>query len=119
MSFYVYIIANRRNGTLYTGHTDNLAARVWQHRTGAFRGFAARYGCRRLVWYEVHDDRDSAFLRERRIKEWKRDWKLKLIEERNPRWEDLYDELTSWTPVARHPDIPSSAHPGGSRGPVR
>ncbi|RMF04618.1 MAG: GIY-YIG nuclease family protein [Alphaproteobacteria bacterium] len=118
MSFQVYIMASRRNGTLYTGHTDNLVARAWQHRTGAIRGFASRYGCTRLVWFETHDTRASAFERERRIKEWKRAWKLELIEAANPQWRDLYDELVGWTPVPLHPDLARpAAHPGESRGP--
>ncbi len=89
MAFYTYILATHRNGTLYTGHTDNLAARLTQHRDGTFQGFTDRYGIYRLVWFETHDTRDDAFKRERRIKEWKRLWKLRLIERFNPRWDDL------------------------------
>ena len=94
MSFYVYIVANHRNGAIYTGSTDDLAARVWQHKTKALAGFTARYGCDKLVWYEVHDTRESAFRRERQIKEWRRSWKLLLIEEANPTWADLYETLS-------------------------
>jgi putative endonuclease len=93
MSFYVYIVASRRNGTLYTGMTDDLGARISQHKAKAFPGFTARYGCDQLVWYEVCDTREAAFQRERRIKEWRRSWKLRLIEESNPTWADLYETL--------------------------
>ena len=91
--FYTYILASSRNGTLYTGPTDDLARRVYEHRTRLRPGFAARYGCDLLVWYEPHATRDAAFQHERRIKEWRRSWKLRLIEERNPTWADLYETL--------------------------
>lgn len=93
MAFYVYIVANRRNGTIYVGSTDDLAKRIWQHKTKAMKGFTARYGCGLLVWHEVHDLRETAFKRERQIKEWNRTWKLRLIEEANPSWADLYPTL--------------------------
>ncbi len=93
--FWVYIVASKRNGTIYTGHTDNLAERIWQHRTGAIKGFASRYGCTRLVWSEAFDTREEAFLLERRIKDWKRAWKIELIESQNPGWDDLYNTLNS------------------------
>ena len=96
--FYVYILASKRNGTLYTGHTDDLCRRVWEHRSGHIPGFARKYGCSRLVWFEPHDTRESAFLRERRIKEWKRRWKLDLIEKENPEWNDVFDEMLAWVP---------------------
>jgi len=89
--FWVYIMANRRNGAIYTGHTDNLWKRVHQHRDGAHDGFTKRYGCKTLVWAEWHETRSGAFRRERRIKEWRRSWKLLLIEERNPTWRDMLD----------------------------
>jgi len=91
--FYVYILASKRNGTLYTGSTDDLGNRVWQHKTKAIEGFTAKYGVDKLVWCEAHDSRESAFTRERRIKEWKRKWKLNLIEASNPDWNDLYETL--------------------------
>src|ERR1700761_6158316 len=84
VAFYVYIVASRRNGTTYVGMTDNLSSRISQHRSKAYRGFTAEYGCDKLVWYEVHDTREGAFRRERRIKEWRRSWKLMLIEAANP-----------------------------------
>jgi putative endonuclease len=93
MAFYTYIVANRRNGAIYTGMTDDLARRIWQHKSKAIPGFTATNGCDTLVWYEVHDTRESAFLRERAIKEWRRSWKLLMIEERNPTWFDLFETL--------------------------
>jgi putative endonuclease len=91
--FHVYMLASRRNGTLYTGSTDDLLKRVWEHRTKARGGFTARHGVSRLVWFENHWSREAAFRRERQIKEWRRGWKLRLIEARNPTWRDLYEEL--------------------------
>ena len=92
VAFFTYILASKRNGTLYTGMTDDIAKRVWQHRSGQLKGFASKYNVTLLVWYELHETRESAFLRERRIKEWKRAWKIKLIEEYNPTWRDLYHD---------------------------
>lgn len=91
--FHTYILASGRNGTLYTGSTDDLARRVYQHREKMIPGFTARYGVNMLVWFEPHETREGAFRRERRIKEWRRSWKLHLIEEMNPDWRDLYEEL--------------------------
>jgi putative endonuclease len=93
MAFYVYILASRRNGTLYIGMTDNIQKRVWQHQTGAIAGFTRKYAVTTLVWYELHEIRESAFIRERQMKKWNRAWKLKLIEEINPRWLDLSADL--------------------------
>jgi putative endonuclease len=93
MPFYTYLVASERNGTLYCGHTDDIAERVGRHREKAYPGFTARYGVSRLVWYEVHDSRESAFIRERQIKKWNRAWKLRLIETDNPQWRDLYETL--------------------------
>ncbi len=89
----VYIMANARNGTIYTGVTSDLPGRAYQHRTGAIEGFTKRYGCKLLVWYEVHNEMESAILREKRIKEWKRAWKIDLIERENPTWRDLAEDL--------------------------
>jgi putative endonuclease len=91
--FYTYIVASERNGTIYVGSTDDIGRRVWEHREGVYRGFTARYGCKILVWYEAHGSREEAFQRERSIKEWRRSWKLLLIEENNPNWVDLYETL--------------------------
>ena len=93
MSFFVYILASRRNGTLYIGMTDNLARRIWEHRVGAIPGFTKKYRVRLLVWYEVHESRENAFVRERQLKTWNRAWKLRLIEQKNPNWRDLVDEI--------------------------
>ena len=93
MYFYTYILASRRNGTLYTGSTDDLLKRVVGHQEKLRRGFTARHGVARLVWFELHGTRDEAFRRERQIKEWKRVWKLDLIERKNPGWDDLLPTL--------------------------
>ena len=92
-SGYVYMMASRLNGTIYTGVTSDLAARVYQHRNGLIDGFTKTYGCTLLVWYEVHDDLEAARYRERQLKKWNRDWKLRLIEEKNPDWLDLFESL--------------------------
>ncbi|WP_337185401.1 GIY-YIG nuclease family protein [Phenylobacterium sp.] len=91
--FHVYILASHRNGTTYVGHTNDLARRIWEHREGIYGGFTMKYGVKRLVWFEEHGSREEAFRRERRIKEWRRSWKLLLIEERNPTWRDLFEEV--------------------------
>jgi putative endonuclease len=93
MAFYVYILSSGRNQTLYIGSTDDLAKRVWEHKEKLRPGFTAKYGVDQLVWYEVHETRDSAFTRERRMKTWNRIWKIELIERFNPGWRDLYAEL--------------------------
>ena len=92
-SFYVYILASRRNGTLYVGVTSDLVKRVWEHRNNAVDGFTKQYGVHDLVWYERHETMESAIAREKALKEWKRQWKLRLIEEANPGWRDLYAEI--------------------------
>ena len=91
--FYTYIVASKRNGTLYTGSTDSIVKRVWEHREKVRPGFTAKYGVSILVWCEPHESRETAFRRERQIKEWRRSWKLRLIEEHNPTWRDLYDDF--------------------------
>jgi len=89
---YVYILASGRNGTLYIGATNDLARRLWQHRQDV-TGFTARYGVHRLVHVETFDDMAEALLREKRLKRWRRAWKLALIEEGNPMWKDLSDRI--------------------------
>ena len=89
----VYILANRRNGTLYVGVTSNIIRRVWEHKTKLVPGFSKKYGTGLLVWYEVHETMESAIGREKRLKGWKRSWKLDLIEKNNPGWRDLYPEV--------------------------
>ena len=90
---YVYIMASRRNGTLYIGVTSDLPKRVYEHRNGLIGGFTKKYGCKRLVWFQAYDDLDAARHRELQMKEWRRAWKLRVIEEMNPEWEDLFDTL--------------------------
>jgi putative endonuclease len=91
--FYVYILASRRNGTLYVGVTSNLVQRVWQHKEKQVEGFTAKYGADKLVYYEVHGGAEQAITREKQIKKWRRAWKIRMIEERNPEWRDLYEEI--------------------------
>ena len=88
-----YILASDRNGTLYIGVTSHLIGRIWQHREHAVEGFTSKYDVTRLVWYEMHGTMEEAILREKRIKKWNRDWKIRLIEERNPYWNDLWDQI--------------------------
>ena len=90
---YVYIMASRKNGTIYIGVTSDLIARVQQHREGLVPGFTKRYGCKLLVFFEVCDDLQDARLRELQMKEWKRSWKIRLIEENNLEWADLFPTL--------------------------
>ena len=88
----VYVLANKPNGTLYIGVTSNLVQRVWQHKNDLVEGFTKRYGIHRLVWFEAHESMESAITREKMLKRWKRAWKIRLIQEANPKWSDLYDE---------------------------
>lgn len=90
----VYILASRKNGTLYTGVTSDLVRRIWEHKNNLVEGFTKRYNVHHLVWYEQHESMTSAIEREKNIKEWKRSWKLNLIEMNNPNWLDLYDDIT-------------------------
>ena len=92
--FYVYILASKRNGTLYTGVTSNLIKRIWQHKNELLEGFSKKYNVKNLVYYEVHNNVGSALTREKQIKKWRRAWKLRLIEEKNPEWKDLYKEIS-------------------------
>lgn len=96
MSFYIHILASKRNGTLYVGMTDNLGRRMWEHQTGAMVGFTKKYGVKTLVWFEAHETREAAFFRERQIKKWNRSWKLQLIEAGNPDWKDLVEAGWLW-----------------------
>jgi putative endonuclease len=91
--FYVYILASRRNGTLYIGSTDDLARRIEQHRAGAVRGFTAAHGVAILVWFESYETREAALIRERAMKKWNRAWKIALIEKANSGWNDLSDTI--------------------------
>src|SRR2546430_14016457 len=89
----VYILANKRNGTLYTGVSSDLPDRVYKHKTDAFDGFTKQYGIHMLVWFEEHDRMEDAIIREKQIKKWRRQWKLELIESVNPTWRDLYEDI--------------------------
>jgi putative endonuclease len=89
----VYILASARNGTLYVGVTSHLVKRVWEHKNNFVTGFAEMYGARTLVWFEMHSTMHAAITREKAINNWKRKWKLQLIEEMNPYWRDLYEEI--------------------------
>jgi len=89
----VYILANKRNGTLYIGVTSDLIKRIWEHKNDLVPGFSQRYSVHKLVWYEIHESMYSAISREKAIKKWNRTWKIELIEQLNPDWQDLYEEL--------------------------
>ena len=89
----VYLLASRRNGVLYAGVTSNLPARIWQHRNDVVEGFTQRHHVHSLVWFEMHDTMESAIVREKALKAWKRAWKIELIEKSNPYWRDLYAEI--------------------------
>ncbi len=90
---YVYILASGRYGTLYIGVTSDLIRRVWQHREGLAEGFTKQYNVKQLVWYEQHTDIYAAITREKQIKEWRRDWKIELIQKTNPLWLDLFPDI--------------------------
>ncbi|TAN42587.1 MAG: GIY-YIG nuclease family protein [Nitrospirae bacterium] len=92
-NFYVYILASKRNGTLYTGVTSDLIKRIYEHKNNLVDGFTKEYHIHSLAWYEIHDTAEAAIAREKQIKKWNRTWKLKLIEKDNPDWRDLYDDI--------------------------
>ncbi|HWG67060.1 MAG TPA: GIY-YIG nuclease family protein [Rhodanobacteraceae bacterium] len=89
----VYMLASKRNGTLYTGVTADLVKRIWEHKNNVVAGFTQQYNVHMLVWYEIHETMQSAIAREKTIKEWKRAWKIRRIEEVNPEWNDLYETI--------------------------
>jgi putative endonuclease len=103
-SYFVYLLASRRNGTLYCGVTNNLVRRIWEHRNDQTPGFTSKYAVHMLVWYEEHHCIHEAIQRETRIKGWLRDWKIALIEKTNPQWRDLYESLLPG-PLRNHTDI--------------
>lgn len=103
----VYIMASGRNGTLYTGVTSDIVKRVWEHKNDLVPGFTKRYGVHALVWLELHATMESAIQREKRIKEWKRQWKVALIEKNNQAWRDLYTSITGMDSGLRRNDEPS------------
>ncbi|MFZ1038066.1 MAG: GIY-YIG nuclease family protein [Smithella sp.] len=89
----VYILASERNGTLYIGVTSDLVKRIWEHKNNLVKGFTKRYNVHNLVWYELHNNMNAAIEREKNVKEWKRAWKSRLLEENNPDWNDLYNTI--------------------------
>jgi putative endonuclease len=93
MSYYVYIIASRRDGAIYIGVTNDLVRRIYEHRIKAVPGFTSKYNITQLVWFEVYDDPVSAITREKDLKKWKRNWKIQLIEAEKPNWKDLYESI--------------------------
>ena len=93
MQPYVYILASERNGTLYIGVTSDLVKRIWEHKSDFVEGFTKQHQVHTLVWYEVHENMESAITREKQLKEWKRQWKIALIEKSNPYWNDLYPTI--------------------------
>ena len=92
-NYYIYILASRKNGVIYIGVTNNLIRRVYEHKNSLVEGFTKKYNVKTLVYYEVHKDIKQAIIREKRLKEWKRQWKIDLIEQTNPEWKDLYNDL--------------------------
>lgn len=115
----VHILASRRNGTLYIGVTSDIYKRMAEHRQGLIEGFTKKYGVKMLVYYEMHETMDAAILREKRLKEWQREWKLRIIERMNPEWLDLFDEqrgqlIHGPADVARFRNLPQ-LWPTGSR----
>jgi len=106
--YFVYILASQRNGTLYIGMTNDLIRRIYQHKNDLVEGFTKKYGIHRLVWYEVADTPLAAITREKQLKKWNRAWKLRLIEEMNPEWKDLYEEHH---PMIGHLPLRASSFP--------
>jgi putative endonuclease len=93
MSYFVYILASRKDGAIYIGVTNDIVRRVYDHRTKAVPGFTSKYNITRLVWFEIYDDPISAISREKELKKWRRAWKVQLIEAQNPDWNDLYESI--------------------------
>jgi putative endonuclease len=95
MAYYVYLLASKKHGTLYLGVTNDIVRRTYEHRTKAVDGFTKRYGVDKLVWFELYDDMTNAIAREKELKKWRREWKVRLIEAENPDWTDLYPGIAS------------------------
>jgi putative endonuclease len=95
MAYYVYLLASKKHGMLYLGVTNDIVRRTHQHRTDAAKGFTSRYGIHKLVWFEIYDDALTAIAREKELKKWRRDWKIRLIEEQNPAWDDLFPGISN------------------------
>ena len=112
MAYYVCLLASKKHGTLYLGVTKDIVRRGYEHRTKAIDSFTARYGVDKLVWFEIYDDIATAIAREKELKKWRRDWKIRLIEEENPGWVDLYPSISKLTPGVWIPGLRQVAHPG-------
>ncbi|MEI9994494.1 MAG: GIY-YIG nuclease family protein [Rhizomicrobium sp.] len=112
--YYVYILASRRNGTLYVGVSNDVMRRTWEHKNDLIKGFTKKYGVHILVWYEVHEDISVAIAREKRLKRWNRAWKVKLIEQHNSGWNDIYDRLMGEIALPDMPGSPSLRDAGAS-----
>jgi putative endonuclease len=95
VNYYVYLLASKKNGTLYVGFTSDLIKRVWSHKNKCADGFTLKYGVDKLMWYESTPDRNAALYREKQIKKWNRQWKIELIQKENPNWKDLYEDITA------------------------
>ncbi|MET4802777.1 GIY-YIG nuclease family protein [Bradyrhizobium sp. LB11.1] len=95
MAYYVYLLASKKYGTLYLGVTNSIIRRAYEHKGKVVAGFTKRYSVDRLVWYEIYDDPITAITREKELKKWRREWKIRLIEEKNPEWIDLYPQITA------------------------
>jgi putative endonuclease len=95
MAYYVYLLASKKHGTLYLGVTNDIVRRAYEHRIKAVQGFTKRYAVNKLVWFEIYDDALTAIAREKELKKWRRDWKIRLIEEQNPGWVDLYPGIAN------------------------
>ena len=95
MAYYVYLLASKKHGTLYLGVTNDIVRRVHEHRTKVVKGFTSRYDVHKLVWFEIYDDVVTAIAWEKELKKWRRDWKIRLIEEQNPGWTDLYPGISN------------------------
>ena len=113
MAYYVYLLASKKHGTLYLGVTRDLVRRVYEHRTKAVESFTSRYGVDKLVWFEIYDDAATAIAREKELKKWRRDWKIRLIEEQNPGWVDLLSwHISLVSRQRRHSGATRSGEPG-------
>ena len=95
MAYYVYLLASDKYGTLYLGVTNDIIRRVYEHKSKVVAGFTKRYAVDKLVWFEIYDDPTSAIAREKELKKWRRNWKIRLIEESNPQWIDLYPQIST------------------------
>lgn len=95
MAYYVYLLASKKHGTLYLGVTNDIVRRIHEHKSKVVAGFSKRYSVDRLVWFEIYDDPVTAIEREKELKKWRREWKVRLIEEQNPEWIDLYPQIAS------------------------